>query len=223
MNDIGGISNQAILQQIGARQSEEEQDGGRTDFLQLLVAQLNNQDPLNPQEGGEFLAQLAQFSTVEGIERLNSSFDQFAGSQVSNQALQATALVGRSVQVNSSVGEYVPGQPLTGAIALPSSTSDLKLSVLNASGSLVREISLGSHAAGNVNFTWDGFDNNGQALPAGQYRVVAEAQINGDAEQVQARVNANVNSVTLGSNGQVILNLAGGLGSIPLSDVNQIN
>jgi len=225
MNNVGGVdnNNQQILSQLNQRKDDKADDAGRSDFLKLLVAQLSNQNPLNPKEGGEFLSQLAQFSTVEGIEKLNGNFDKFANSQISNQALQATALVGRTVQVKSDMGELQTGKPFTGAVDLQASTSNLKLNIVNSSGSQVRQINLGSHAPGKVNFTWDGFDDANQPLPPGRYQVVADAKINGKTEQVPVMVNALVNSVTLASGGNVILNLGGGLGSVPLSEVDQIN
>ncbi len=223
MNEISSIDNQAILQELNQRDGAQESNEDRTDFLKLLVAQLNNQNPLSPQENGEFLAQLAQFSTVEGIEKLNANFDQFVTSNLSNQALQASALVGRSVQIPSGTGELTPGKPLTGSFELPASSANVNLNILDATGSLVRQIPMGAHGAGNVNFSWDGFDSLGTPLPPGIYHATAEANIGENAEQLNVNVNANVDSVTMAQSGGVILNLEGSLGTVALSDVIQIN
>jgi flagellar basal-body rod modification protein FlgD len=223
MNEISSIDNQAILQELNQRDNSSGSDSGRTDFLKLLVAQLNNQNPLSPQENGEFLSQLAQFSTVEGIEKLNSNFDQFVTSNLSNQALQASALVGRSVQVPINTGELTSGKALTGSIELPASSANVSLSIFDINGSLVRQIPMGAHGAGNVKFSWDGFDSSGAPMPSGSYVVAAEASMGENAEQLNVRVNANVDSVTMAQSGGVILNLEGSLGSIALNDIVQIN
>lgn len=223
MNETSGIVSQSILDQLNQRSAPKESNSGESDFLKLLVAQLNNQNPLSPQENGEFLSQLAQFSTVEGVEKLNLTMENFSSSMLSSQALQATALVGRSVLIPSDVGRLESGAPLTGAIELPASTANLTLNIFNESGELVRQLPLGAQSAGNVRFSWDGFDNEGVAAPSGYYRVTADAYLGDDAEQVEARVNANVDSVTMGQSGGVILNLEGALGTVALSDVLQIN
>ncbi len=222
MNNVSGINSQTILEQLNQKESKET-NSGESDFLKLLVAQLNNQNPLSPQENGEFLAQLAQFSTVEGVEKLNLTMEQFSSGMLSNQALQATALVGRSVQIPSDVGQLNVGASLTGSVDLPASTANLVVNVFDQTGALVRQIPMGSHPAGKVNFSWDGFDSNGVPMPSGHYRIVADADISDGSEQVVALVNANVDSVTTGQSGAVILNLEGSLGSIALSEISQIN
>lgn len=223
MSEISGVNNQSILEQLNQKSVTEQSDSGESDFLKLLVAQLNNQNPLAPQENGEFLSQLAQFSTVEGVEKLNATFEQFSSSMLSNQALQATALVGRSVQIPSDIGQLNSGQALTGTVDLPASTANLNLNIYDESGALVRQLPMGGHSAGKVNFSWDGFDNDGVALPSGNYRVVADANLGDSAVQVSTYVNVNVDSVTMGQSGGVILNLEGSLGTVALNDVLQIN
>lgn len=221
--DIAGIDNQAILQELNARKETKDTGSGEQEFLKLLVAQLQNQNPLDPQQSGEFLAQLAQFSTVEGIEKLNLSFNNFASDMLSNQALQATALVGRSVQIPSNIGTLNNGEALTGSVNLPASTSGLNLGIYDQNGALVRSLQLGAHASGQVNFSWDGLSNQGNFMPPGLYQVRAEANIGEDTQEVEAFVNANVNSVTTSNTGNILLNLEGGLGTLALNDVIQIN
>lgn len=223
LDSISSIDNQAVLRELNQRTGGNESDGGRSDFLKLLVAQLSNQDPLSPQDSGEFLSQLAQFSTVEGIEKLNLTMGSFASSMLSGQALQATALVGRSVQVPANIGRLNPGGALTGSVHLPQSSSNLALSIYSASGELVRSLKMGAHGAGPVNFAWDGNSDQGMRMPSGLYRVRAEVDYGNDPEEVPAFVNANVDSVTTAAGGAVILNLESGLGSVSLKDVLQIN
>ncbi|MEZ5548058.1 MAG: FlgD immunoglobulin-like domain containing protein [Pseudomonadales bacterium] len=82
---------------------------------------------------------------------------------------------------------------------------------------------MGAHGAGTVKFSWDGIGSNGQAMPSGYYRITADANLGEQSEQLATRVNANVDSVTMGQSGGVILNLEGALGSVALNDILQIN
>ena len=223
MNETSGISTQSIIDQVNQRSQTDKSDSGESDFLKLLVAQLNNQNPLSPQDNGEFLSQLAQFSTVEGVEKLNLTMEKFSSSMLSSQALQATALVGRSVLIPSDTGRLNSGSALTGMVELPASTGNLALKIYNESGELVRQLPLGAHGAGTVKFSWDGIGSNGQAMPSGYYRITADANLGEQSEQLATRVNANVDSVTMGQSGGVILNLERALGSVALNDILQIN
>src|SRR5262245_53832534 len=96
---------------------------GQEDFLRLMITQFKNQDPFKPMENGEFLAQLAQFSTVKGLDDLNNSFGNLSSSVVSNQALQASSLLGRTVLVDGNMGNLDAGGQLSGAVELQSSPS----------------------------------------------------------------------------------------------------
>ncbi len=223
INSISSNDNQAVLEQLNQRTGVDSDETGRSDFLKLLVAQLSNQDPLAPQESGEFLSQLAQFSTVEGIEKMNLTMDSFASSMLSGQALQATALVGRSVQVPANIGSLNSDGAITGSIDLPRSSSNLTINVYDQAGALVRTLSMGAHAAGPVSFSWDGISDQGDSMPHDIYRIRAEVNYDGDEQEVPVFVDANVDSVTMGAQGSVILNLESGLGSVSLNDILQIN
>ena len=222
MNELTGVDAASILGQIGDKTKTQKESEDKTDFLQLLVAQLSNQDPLNPQDSTEFMSQLAQLETVQGIQDLNKSFASFSESMLSNQALQATSLVGRDVLVSSNSGLLQPGQAMTGRLELPSTASSVKLNVFNSSGALVRELYLGDHPQGNLAFSWDGIDNNGQPLPSGQYAIAAQGSINGETVEIPAAVNFNVDSVTLDPQQGTLLNLAGLAGTVSLTDVLQV-
>ncbi|NIB43258.1 flagellar hook assembly protein FlgD [Pseudomaricurvus alkylphenolicus] len=192
---------------------------GRNEFLKLLVTQMENQNPLEPQENGDFIAQLAQFSSLEGIENLNTTVSGMATNFQSSQALEATALVGRKVQVETDTAYMFQGELLTGVMNLPSSSPDVTLQIHDDAGALVRSVNLGSQTGGEVDFAWDGTDNDGNPLPSGTYKFTAMARLDGEQQQLSTLLGANVNSVTLGTNGTgTILNLAG-MGSMPLSEV----
>lgn len=196
---------------------------GKNEFLELLVAQLNNQDPMSPQENGEFIAQLAQFSTVEGIEKMNSSIDTMVSSFQSSQALQASSLVGRTVVIPTDQAMIDPQAGFTGQLALPQASGAVTVNVYDDAGSVVSTINLGAQGAGINEFAWDGKDASGNVLPAGKYRFEAQASFNGETKQLATLLPANVDSVSLGvgHGGEMVLNLAG-LGSIGLSEVFSI-
>lgn len=236
MSDVSNVSSALSDLQITNKTQgiKKENELGQSAFLELMIAQLTNQDPLSPQENGEFIAQLAQFSSVEGINRLNDNFDGFTNNFMSNQALQASSLVGRSVTVPASSTNLAANSFVAGSIDLPASTSDLQVNIYNEDGELVEQVAIGSQPAGEVLFRWDGynFEANGQlldwtsshteGLPPGKYRFEAFAGIDGDTTKLDTALSANVNSVTLGQDGQLTLNLAG-LGSVSMSDVKQFN
>ena len=131
-------------------------DLGQEEFFELMLTQLKNQDPFEPLESGEFLSQIAQFSSVQSLGQLNSSFDTLSSSIVSNQALQGAALVGRSVLAPTDVGTLGQSGEVTGAVELESSTTALQIRIQDASGQIVRQIDLGAQPAGLNRFRWGG-------------------------------------------------------------------
>ena len=196
---------------------------GKDQFLELLVAQMNNQDPLSPQENGEFIAQLAQFSTVEGIGNLNTSMESLLSGYQSSQALQASSLVGRTVIVPADQAVVDTEAGLEGQLALQKNSTNVFVNIYDDAGSLVKTINLGSQEAGMHDFTWDGTDASGNLAEPGIYTVEAMASIDGKNTQMATLLPANVDSVSLGAGGggEMLLNVAG-LGSISLSNVYAI-
>lgn len=194
---------------------------GQDAFLELLVTQMNHQNPLNPQDNSEFVAQLAQFSSVEGITKLNTQMESMATSFQSSQALQASALVGREVLVPTDSTPVQSGGSVKGSIDVAGATSQLTLNVYNAAGTLVDQEIMGAASSGAKSFTWDGRDSNGNPVPAGKYTFKATALIDGKATAQAMNLPANVNSVTLGRGGEMTLNVEG-VGAVSLSSVKEI-
>lgn len=198
------------------------QELGETQFLELLVAQLNNQNPLDPQDNTEFIAQLAQLSTVEGINKLNTSLESILSDYQTSQALRAATLVGRSVIVEGSEAVVDTAQTFNGSVVLPASSGNVFIDVYDASGNPVDRIELGEQAAGTVSFMWDGQDSSGNILSPGTYTFKAQASYEGESEDLATLLPATVDTVTLGKNGgEMVLNLAG-IGSVNLSQVQVI-
>ena len=218
---VGGTGSVLDQYQIKDREAKSK-DLGKNEFLELLVTQLNNQNPLEPQENGEFIAQLAQFSTVEGVEKLNSSMETMLSGYQSSQALQASSLVGRKVIVPSDKAVVDTSETFKASLVLPTSSSNVSVNVYDSAGTVVNRINMGQQEAGNVSFMWDGKDSSGKTLPPGTYRFEAQATYQGETKGLYTLLPANVDSVTLGQNGgELMLNLAG-VGSIALSQVQVI-
>lgn len=194
---------------------------GQTEFLSLMTAQLENQDPLKPMENGEFMGQIAQFSTVEGIGNLNESFSALAGAMQSSQALQASALVGRNALIEGNRGQ-LGSNGLSGAIELPSGATNVTVEILNGSGQLVGQLDMGTLPAGQHNFAWDGRDANGNRLPEGSYRIAARANVGNQTQALGSLVNGRVDSVSFQGSQGLVLNVDG-VGAISLSDIRQIS
>ena len=195
---------------------------GKDAFLQLLVTQLKNQNPLEPQGNGEFVAQLAQFSSLEGITTLNDTVSGIAGNYNSSQALQASSLVGRSVIAPGDKSVVDTTKGMTGSVVIPQSVAEVAVKITDKDGKVIRTITLADQKAGNASFTWDGKDEAGIVAPAGTYTFAATTTIDDQAVALITNLPATVTSVTLSqTGGELMLNLAG-LGSIALSKVQTI-
>lgn len=196
---------------------------GKDSFLQLLVTQLNNQNPLDPQDNTQFVSQLAQFSSLESMENLDTTLGNFYSSFQSSQALQASSLVGRSVIVNSSkVQVDDPSAGVQGSLVMPSNGDGVTLKIYDSDGGLVRTIDMGSQKSGSIDFNWDGNDDSGEQVASGTYTVKATATLDGTSTALTTYLPATVNSVTLGqSGGEMTLNLAG-IGSVSASSIQTI-
>lgn len=197
---------------------------GGTDFLTLMLAQLKNQDPTSPVDSNTFLSQLASLSEVQGITQLNTSFSAMSNSLVSGQALQASSLLGHQALVSSSTATLAANGTVTGAVAVPQTTSAVTLDISNSGGVLVQQINLGAQSTGLANFTWNGQQGDGSQAPAGQYTLSAQVAGVASGTAVSTYVNGTVQSVTMGGTGTTGLTLnVAGLGSVPFSSVEQIS
>jgi flagellar basal-body rod modification protein FlgD len=190
---------------------------GGTDFLTLMLAQLQNQDPTSPIDSNTFLTQLAQLSEVQGIQQLNTSF---SGSLSASQTMQASSLLGHAVlATSSSATTTTAGDTVSGAVVVPQTSTDVKLNILNSAGVAVKTLDLGAQSAGSAAFSWDGTENDGSKAPAGTYTL--SATVNGVASgtNIVTQVAGTVDSVTMASGTSgLTLNVAG-IGSVAFSNV----
>ncbi|AKA82128.1 MULTISPECIES: flagellar hook assembly protein FlgD [Pseudomonas] len=197
---------------------------GKDAFLQLLVTQLKNQNPLSPQDNGAFVAQLAQFSSLEGINTLNDSVNNISSNFSSSQALQASSLVGRSIIIQTDKAMVDTSKSMNGSVEVPSAVGNVSVKITDKDGNVVRTVDMGAQSAGSQSFIWDGKNEKGEIAPAGTYTFNASTKNDkGDAVALATSLPATVTSVTLSkTGGEMLLNLAGGMGSVKLSQIQTI-
>lgn len=222
---------QATLDKLGLSKPKEgmqQQRLGQEDFMELMLAQMNHQDPMKPMENGDFLSQMAQFSSVKGLKDIKDSFNTLASSLQSAQALQASSMVGRSVLVPGQASSFTKGQTFSGAVDVPNSTASLKVNIFDAGGQLVKTLDLGSQQEGVAHFNWDGSMDktaaDGSALQAsdGKYTIKAEMLTDDKPQAVNTLISDKVQSVSLGKPGEpVTLHLATA-GKTSLAEIKQI-
>lgn len=215
-SDVLGLSS-------SKKTSEDANSGlGQEDFLTLMITQLKSQDPANPMDSEAFMGQIAQFSTVEGIQKLNDSFSSLSASLASNQALQASSLVGRSVLVPNSIGTMTAEDGMSGAVELSQTVPDLSLKVYDSAGKLVRTVGMEGSGPGLVDFKWDGLDESGKALTPGQYQFSVEGTVDGATQSFDTYALANVTSVSIAPDDGALMLQTEGFGEIPFSEVRRI-
>lgn len=204
------------------QKSHSNTDLGQEDFLNLMVTQLQNQDPMNPMDSDAFLGQIAQFSTVSGIQDLQGSFSDLANSLTTAQVYESANLVGHSVLVPTTHAYMEAGQGLSGSLDLPVSAANVSVGFYDDAGVQVHRIVLGNQQAGEVRFTWDGTSDVGTPVPSGVYELRAEGNVGGDSYSIETWAEAEVESVNFsGSGSSPVLNLVE-LGSIAFSDVKEV-
>jgi len=201
--------------------ADKKKELGKDAFLNLLIAQLKNQDPLAPQGNAEFIAQLAQFSQVEGLQKLDERLESLLLQQQSAQALQAASLVGKQVVLVTDTVNVDTQQPLKGKVQLPIASDKVQVSIYDEKDNLVRTIELGQQKIGELDFEWDGKDADGKTVPAGKYRFSAKASYEDGERELYTLLPATVDSVRM-AGGDVYLELVG-LGSVPLSSVQGVS
>ena len=194
---------------------------GADQFITLMLAQIKNQDPLKPLEPSEFLGQLAQFSTVTGIQDMASSVSDLVGTMRSSQALSGAGLVGREVLAPGDSAAFDGASMVRGAVEAPQGASGVEFVVRDASGAVVRRIQAAPATGGLTEFAWDGRADSGSMSAPGQYRIEALARYGSRAESAQLLLRSRVDSVTLDAAGRgVVLNTPNG--SMTLGDVRRV-
>jgi flagellar basal-body rod modification protein FlgD len=199
--------------------TRKKQELGQEAFLQLLVAQMKNQDPTKPADSTEYLSQLAQFSTVTGVQSMQESISTLSDALRGSQVLGGTTLVGHDVVIAADSATLGATGDVRGSATLPTGASEAMLVVTDDSGQLVRQVPIDLKGGGE--FTWDGLDGLGERAPAGTYKIQAIANVGGYAEQMETRMVSRVGSVSIDPN-TYSLTLNTDIGPIALAAVRQV-
>lgn len=188
-------------------------------FLTLLVTQMKNQDPMNPLDNAQVTSQMAQLSTVSGIDKLNSTLLALSNSMVVGQSVSATSMIGHGVLVPGSSVSLANGQAL-GGVELTQPADSLKVTIQDAAGNIVNTMQLGAQKAGVLPFAWDGLTDAGTPAANGAYKFTAEAVLAGTKTVATTLAFGTVNAVTPGLQGAILD--VGQLGGFALSDIKQV-
>lgn len=219
MNPVQETSSQVLPVTSTSTSSKNSVENPQDRFLKLLVTQMKNQNPLKPLDNAEVTSQLAQISTVTGIDKLNNTLEKFLSGIEDSRVVEATSLIGHKALVPGNTMSLENSAAL-GGFELPQSVDMLNVTILDNSGIAVRTLELGAQSSGTNTFIWDGMTTSGTSAVNGDYTFAISAK-QGDQE-----ITANplalglVNSVSPGEH-DAVLDM-GKLGLINMADIKQI-
>jgi flagellar basal-body rod modification protein FlgD len=195
---------------------------GQTEFLKLFTTQLQNQNPLDPVKNEAFVAQLAQFSQLEATTNMSTSLNSMVTSMSGERMLSGAALIGKKVAVPDAPAILKNGQAVESTMNLANGADGVRFDVVNSKGESVRNHILGPQTAGNINWSWDGKDDAGNALPDGNYSIQAKVANQGQLSKGSVLTLSTVRSITQNAaDGSLTLEVDGGK-SIALSAVQRV-
>jgi flagellar basal-body rod modification protein FlgD len=218
--DLSSVRTVNELNTSATAPGNKEKELGKTAFLELMIAQVQNQDPLEPAKNEAFIAQLAQFSSVEGIQNLNESMDSMVSTFRASAAVDAAALVGRNVLIPTNQTALNTDGGIGGSVSLTEAVGGLTVTIQNSNGQTVQRVDLGARPPGEIRFNWDGLSENGEPVPQDFYRISAFANVEGVQQQFEVSMPDQVVSVSITNEG-LVANLAGG-SSVSASQIKEI-
>ena len=214
-------ASQALLDSVnGTKNTAKSAAAAAKDrFMTLLVTQMKNQDPLNPMDNAQVTSQMAQLSTVSGIDKLNATLETMMSNAQTSQSLQASNLIGHEALV---AGNQIHFTGTTGyfGVDLPASTDNLNVTISDANGTPLRQLSLGKQNAGTIPLSWDGYSDTGTLAANGDYKFSVTATTGGNPATVDTLSLEKINSITSSGN-SVKLNLSNS-SSVTTADLKQI-
>jgi flagellar basal-body rod modification protein FlgD len=214
-------ASQALLESVnGTKNTAKSAASAAQDrFMTLLVTQMKNQDPLNPMDNAQVTSQMAQLSTVSGIDKLNATLETMMSNAQTSQSLQASNLIGHEALV---AGNQIHFTGTTGyfGVDLPASTDNLNVTISDANGTPLRQLSLGKQNAGTIPLSWDGYSDTGTLAASGDYKFSVTATAGGNPATVDTLSLEKINSISSSGN-SVKLNLSNS-SSVTTADLKQI-
>lgn len=188
-------------------------------FMKLLITQMKNQDPLNPLDNAQVTSQLAQLSTVSGIDKLNATMTAMMGSFQANQSLQAASMIGHAAFVPGDKVTLIDSKALLG-VELIEPADKVEITIRSADGKAVQKMELDARQAGVYPLHWDGKTDSGATAGDGRYTFEVTATRGGEKSKASTLSFGEVMSVTTGAQG-VKLDLLN-IGAVNLADIRQI-
>jgi flagellar basal-body rod modification protein FlgD len=224
MTTVQSTSNtpsQALLNSVNGTSSSATSTASATQdrFMTLLITQMKNQDPLNPMDNAQVTSQMAQLSTVTGIDKLNSTVTSLMSNMQTGQSYQAANMIGHNVLVPGSAVSTTGTGGYFG-IDLPIGADKLSVTIKDSAGSTIRTLNLGAQEAGSLPLKWDGFADDGSVAKNGNYKFEVTATTAGQSVAADSLNYAEVMSVSNSTSG-VKLNLSN-LASVSTTDVKEI-
>jgi len=208
----GGVSSSAT--------STSKNTLDKDSFLRLLTTQLQHQDPLSPMDSNAFVAQLAQFSQVEGLDNIGKKLDSMVMAQANANQMNVSTLVGKQVSFRADHLALTKGGTSTFDISLDGSADTTSVNILDGFGRVVRTLQLGARPQGSSEVKWDGLDEKGNRCDTGDYYLtVAGTRVDGTKVTAASSVRGTVTGVDF--DGQVPQLIVAGQ-RVALGDVTQI-
>jgi flagellar basal-body rod modification protein FlgD len=179
-------------------------------FLKLLVTQLQYQNPLSPMDDKAFVAELAQFSSLEQLTEINTGIGGLTSLGKEQQMIGAVNFIGKTVEAKGTAISLEEGKATAVSFTLPEDAATCLVNVLNSTGQIVRTVDLGATSAGQVEFKWDGKDYDGNAADNGQYQVAVTAtKAEGEIMKVSTTMQGTVSGIQQ-VKGSYYLDIGGG-------------
>lgn len=211
---------QALLDSVnGTKSTTSTVDEAQDRFMTLLITQMKNQDPLNPMDNAQVTSQMAQLSTVTGINKLNDTLDSLISNVQTGQSYQASSMIGHNVLVSGNdvsttgTGGYF-------GVDLPVGADKLSITIKDSAGTAIRTVALGAQEAGTLPLNWDGLTDNGAVAGTGSYQFEVTATTAGQSVATTGLSYAQVLSISNNTSG-IKLNLSN-LATVSTSDVKEI-
>jgi flagellar basal-body rod modification protein FlgD len=220
MATVTGISDDLLAAVNGASTTKTSSAEAQDRFMTLLIAQMKNQDPLNPLDNAQVTSQLAQLSTVTGIDKLNTTLESLITDMQQTQSLTASSLIGRGVLVEGSRLTLSEGKAVFG-VEMLSPADSIKIAIKDAAGNTVRTIDAGSSEGGVIPMVWDGKNDAGAAAADGSYKIEVTATLGAAAAGATALMYGDVASVSSGTGGTT-LNISNSVGQTALANIKQV-
>lgn len=214
-------ASQALLDSVnGTRNSSSSSvDETQNRFMTLLIEQMKNQDPLNPMDNAQVTSQMAQLSTVTGINKLNETMTSMINNAQTAQSYQAANMIGHNVLVSGNQIN-MDGETSFFGVELPVGADSMSINIKNSAGTIVRTLEFGAQEAGSFPLSWDGYTTDGSLAANGVYKFEASATVSGQSVESNTLSFAQVISIS-NANGAIKLNL-NNTNSVSTADVKEI-